>query len=142
MSLFALLGKLGFDAPLIRFLPKAEKPVDMINSRLTLSGIVALVAVAIFLAGINIWSPALGFIRHDVVFSLAFVFFALCWALSVLLDSPFIAGRRAEFVLSKNTIIPLLKIPLPQGCKLKVLAGVTSPYTQTPTSSHLSKLAL
>jgi len=113
MTLFALVGKLGFDAALIRFLPKAERPVEMINSCLTLSGIVALVAAGIFLAGLNIWSPALSFITQNVMFVLAFVFFALCWALSVLIDSIFVAGRRAEFVLSKNTIISLLKIPLP-----------------------------
>ena len=113
MTLLALVGKLGFDAALIRFLPKAERPVDMINSCLTLSGIVALVAAVIFLAGLNIWSPALDFIRQNMVFSLAFVFFALCWTLSGLMDSIFVARRRAEFVLSKNVIISLLKIPLP-----------------------------
>jgi O-antigen/teichoic acid export membrane protein len=113
MTLFALVGKLGFDAALIRFLPKAERPVEMINSCLTLSGIVALVAAGIFLAGLNIWSPALSFITQNVMFVLAFVFFALCWALSVLMDSIFVAGRRAEFVLSKNVIISVLKIPLP-----------------------------
>lgn len=113
MSLFALVGNLGFGAAFVRFLPKAEKPVEMINSCLTLSGIVALVAAVIFLAGISIWSPPLSFVRQNVLFSLAFVFFALCWALSGLLDSIFVARRRAEFVLSKNVIISLLKIPLP-----------------------------
>jgi O-antigen/teichoic acid export membrane protein len=113
MTLLAALGALGLGIALVRFLPKAERPVDMINSCLTLSGIAALVAAGIFLAGLDLWSPALDFIRHNVAFALAFVLFAMCWALSGLLDSIFVAGRRAEFVLSKNTIISLLKIPLP-----------------------------
>jgi O-antigen/teichoic acid export membrane protein len=113
MTLLAALGRLGLGTAIVRFLPKSERPVDMINSCLTLSGIVALVVAAIFLAGLDLWSPALGFIRQNAMFIVAFVFFALCWALSGLLDSIFVARRRAEFVLSKNTIISLLKIPLP-----------------------------
>jgi O-antigen/teichoic acid export membrane protein len=113
VSFLALFSRLGLGFALIRFLPKAEKPVEMINSCFTLSGIVALAAAAIFVAGLDLWSPALSFIKQDAMFILAFVFFALCWTLSGLMDSIFVAGRRAEFVLSKNTIISLLKIPLP-----------------------------
>lgn len=79
ICLLALLSRLGLDFALIRFLPKAEKPVDMISSCFVLSGIVALALAAIFIAGLNLWSPALGLIREDAIFSLAFVFFALCW---------------------------------------------------------------
>jgi O-antigen/teichoic acid export membrane protein len=100
MTLLALLSRLGLDIALIRFLPKAEKPVDMINSCFTLSGIVALAVAA-------------SFIKHSAVFSLAFVLFAFLWTLSLMMDFIFIARRRADFVLSKNTILQLLKIPLP-----------------------------
>jgi len=51
----------------------------MISSCFVLSRIVALALAAIFIAGLNLWSPALGLIREDAIFSLAFVFFALCW---------------------------------------------------------------
>jgi len=113
VSFLALFSRLGLDFALIRFLPKAERPVEMINSCFILSGIVALAVAAIFVAGLDLWSPALSFIKQDSMFILAFVFFALCWTLSGLMDSIFVAGRRAEFVLSKNVIISLLKIPLP-----------------------------
>jgi O-antigen/teichoic acid export membrane protein len=46
-------------------------------------------------------------------FGSAFAFFVLLWTLSSLVDFAFIAGRRAEFVLSKGIIFSLLKIPLP-----------------------------
>jgi len=113
ISLLAALSRLGFNASLTRFLPKAEKPVDMINSCLTLSGITALAVAAASVVGLHIWSPALGFIRENAIFSIAFVFFVLFGTLSGVTDSIFIARRRAEFVLSKNAIFSLLRIPLP-----------------------------
>jgi len=112
MSLLAMLSSLGFGDALIRFLPKAEKPIVIINSCFTLSGIVALTLAAIFVVGLNLWSPALSFIGENLIFATAFAFFVLLWTLSGLVEHIFIAGRRAEFVLSKGTIFSLLKIPL------------------------------
>ena len=113
ISLMALLSVPGFDAALIRFLPKVEKPRDMINSCLTISGIIALVLSIIFVIGLDIWSPALSFIKENAIFSVAFVFFVLAQAFSTVLIAVFVAARRADFVLSKNTIFSVLKIPLP-----------------------------
>jgi len=113
MSLLALLSAPGFGAALVRFLPKAHKPLDMINSCLTLSVIIAVVLAAIFIVGIDIWSPALGFIRANVIFSLAFIFFVVLLALSPVIDSVFMARRRAEFVLSRVTVMLLIRLPLP-----------------------------
>ncbi len=47
------------------------------------------------------------------MFILAFVLFAFGWTLSGMMDFIFIAKRRAELALVKNTIFSLLKIPLP-----------------------------
>jgi len=113
ITLLALLSRLGLGFGLIRFLPKADKPVDLINSCFTLSGIVALAMAAIFIAGVDLWSPALGFIKANPVFVVAFVFFVLFSTLSGVMDFVFIARRRADFVLSKSTIFSLLKIGLP-----------------------------
>jgi O-antigen/teichoic acid export membrane protein len=109
----ALLGTLGLDVAIIRFLPKTQKPVALINACLTLSGIVTLVIGGIFLAGLGLWSPKLIFVRERPVFALAFLVFTVGWTLSGVIGSVFIAKRRAEFNLAKNTIISLLKIPLP-----------------------------
>jgi len=113
ISLLAMLSRLGFGAALIRFLPKAEKPVDIINSCLTLSGMVALTLAAIFMAGLNLWSPAIGFITENLIFAIAFAAFVLLWAFFGLTDDIFVAKRRAEFVLSQGVIFSLLKIPIP-----------------------------
>lgn len=113
MDLLARLSRLGFNAALIRFLPKAEKPVGMINSCLTLSGIVALSLATISVTSLHLWAPALGFVRKNVIFSIAFAFFVLLWTLSGMMNSVFTAKRRTDFVLLKNSILALLKIPLP-----------------------------
>ena len=57
IRLLALFSTLGLDIALIRFLSKAKKPVEMINSSFAISGVVALVLSGIFIAGIDLWSP-------------------------------------------------------------------------------------
>jgi O-antigen/teichoic acid export membrane protein len=109
----SLLSMLGLDVAIIRFLPRAQKPVELINSCLTLNGLIALVVGGIFIAGLSLWSPALVFVRENAMFILAFLLFTFGWTLSGTIGSIFIARRRAEFNLAKNTIFSLLKIPLP-----------------------------
>jgi O-antigen/teichoic acid export membrane protein len=113
ISLLSLISSLGLDVALVRFLSKAKEPVKMINSSFTICGIVALVVTGIFLAGLDLWSPATEFVRGNIRFLLAFILFTICWPLSGLMSSVFIARRRAEYVLVKSTIFSLLKIPLP-----------------------------
>lgn len=113
MTLLALLSMPGFDTALIRFLPKAEKPQAMINSSFTIGGIIALVVSVIFIAGLDIWSPALGFIKENIIFSAAFVFFVITMTISSALISVFIAARRADLVLSRSTMFSAIKVPLP-----------------------------
>lgn len=113
ISLIAAISLVGLNISLIRFLPQADKPQELINSCYTLSGLVSLVVAGIFIAGLGFWSPALAFVRQNAIFTAAFIVFALLWTLSSLVDYTFIAKRRAGFVLSKNTIYSVLKIPLP-----------------------------
>jgi len=110
ISLIALFSRLGLDFSLIRFLPHAERPEELINSCFTISGLTSLVVAGIFIAGLHFWSPALSFITKKAVFSLAFLVFALVWTLSWPINATFVAKRKAQFVLFKNTIFSLLKI--------------------------------
>lgn len=113
LNLLAVLCLVGLDISLVRFLPQADNSRQMINTCLTLGSLVSLVAAAIFLAGLGVWSPALTFVRENAVFCLAFLFFAVLWTLSPLINAAFLAKRRAAFTLSKDTIFSLLKLPLP-----------------------------
>ena len=115
ITLLALMSRLGLNVALVRFLPKAEKPADMINSCFTLSGLVSVAVAGIFLVGLGIWSPALELIRENPVFSVVFVLIVLVLTLSGVMDFAFVARRKANFALLKNTIFSLLRIPLPIG---------------------------
>lgn len=113
LSLLALLSLVGLDISLVRFLPQAGNPRKMINTCFTMAGLVSLLATGVFLAGLGVWSPALTFVRENTVFCLAFLAFGVLWTLSPLMDFAFLAKRRADFALSKNTVFSLLKLPLP-----------------------------
>ena len=113
VTLLGLISSLGLETALIRFLPKSAEPANLINSCLTVHGTAALLVAGIFLAGVDVFSPATAFVRENPMFTLVFVVFAVVWPLSGTVDAVFIAKRRAEFTLAKNTIFSLLKIPLP-----------------------------
>jgi len=113
ISLLALISMVGLNISIIRFLPHADKPQDLINSCYTLSGLISLAVAGIFLAGLGFWSPALAFVNQHAVFASAFIVFTILWTLASLVDFTFVARRRAGFVLSKNTIFSVVKLPLP-----------------------------
>ena len=113
INLVAIISVVGLNISLIRFLPHADKPQDLINSCYTLSGLISLAVAGIFLAGLGFWSPALAFVNQHAVFASAFIVFTILWTLSGMVDFTFVARRRADFVLSKNTIFSVLKLPLP-----------------------------
>jgi O-antigen/teichoic acid export membrane protein len=113
LNLLAVLSLVGLNIFVVRFLPRADDPRKMINTCFTLASLASLLAAGVFLAGLDFWSPALSFVRGNAVFCLAFLFFAVLWTLSLSIDSAFLAKRRTGFTLSKNTILSLLKLPLP-----------------------------
>jgi len=113
ISLLSIISMVGLNISLVRFLPHADKPQDLINSCYTLSGLISLVIAGIFLAGLGFWSPALAFVNQNAIFASAFVVFAIFWTLSNVVNYTFIARRRAGFVLWKDTIFSILKLPLP-----------------------------
>lgn len=113
VSFLSLIGGLGLDTALIRFLPSSKTPSKLINSCLMVIGVASLIVSVIFVAGVNVFSPETAFIRENPVFILVFIVFTVIWALSGTSDALFIASRRAEFTLIKSTIFSLVKIPLP-----------------------------
>jgi O-antigen/teichoic acid export membrane protein len=113
ISLLATISMVGLNVSLIRFLPYADKSGELISSCYTLSGLVSLAVAGIFIAGLSLWAPALAFVKQNAIFTSAFIIFVLLWTLSGLAGATFIARRRAELALYKDTIYSVLKIPLP-----------------------------
>lgn len=113
-GLVGALSNLGLGAGLVRFVPEAgEKAGRLINASFTLAGGLALAGALIYLAGVKYWSPPLGFVREGAWFLILFGLFSVTTALSILADQSLVAGRAASYVFWKNTLISLLKLPLP-----------------------------
>ena len=114
MGLLALLSTLGLDYGLIRFLPgSGDRARSILNSCLTLSGVVAIALAAIFLAGLKVWSPALLRVQQNPVFFVSFLLFALAAVLRCFAERAFIATRKSGFTLVQGLVFGLLRfIPL------------------------------
>jgi len=112
-GLLALLSTLGLNYGLIRFLSSSgEKSNITINSTFTITGLLSIIFALIFIAGLSLWSPALIFLRQNLIWLIAFVVFTAAYTLFSLLSSPFIAKRRADFTMVQNIINALLKLTL------------------------------
>lgn len=111
--LLANLSNLGLGFGLIRFLPTAnDKATPMINSSLTIVGLVSLATSLIFLAGISLWSPAIIIIREDPIFLISFILFTITFSLYNLLNQVFIAKRTAKHTFIQSVTASATKIPI------------------------------
>lgn len=114
ICLLGVFANIGLGYGLIRFLPQSDDDVsNMINLCLSIGGLASIVVASIFLSGLTFWSPSLLFITDNVVYITIFVLFTLIHTLSILTDDAFVAKRRAGFILARNLIFNLLKLPLP-----------------------------
>ena len=112
--LLATLATLGLPYAVVRYLPGAgEAKNDLINSCFLISGIVAVLASIVFLAGLNWWAPSLVAIRQNTYLSVAFILFTTGITLGPLtLIYIFVASRRAAMGLVEGTVEGFLKLSL------------------------------
>ena len=111
VSLLAGFTHLGMDKALVRFLLRSgEDANSLINTVLTVVMLASILGIVIFIIGLNLWSPALLFIRQNFFYLAAFVIFTVGFNVAHLLDQIFNAERRAGFIAAKSTIFGLLKL--------------------------------
>lgn len=109
-----ILANMGLGACLIRYIPdKGKYAGSLINNSLTLVGLVAIAGTFVFLINIRYLSPELSFVGENLYLSILFMIFTISTSLSTLTDSSLVAGRAAIYVLLKNIIISMIKLPLP-----------------------------
>ena len=113
MGLAVSFSRLGMEIGLVRFLKNhSEEPKAIINTVFTVGLLVSVFAAVIFIAGLDIWSPALLFIRENPLYLLAFVFFCAVSSLNVFSDNSFVASRRSGFVVASGLIFGISKVIL------------------------------
>jgi O-antigen/teichoic acid export membrane protein len=111
--LLSMLASLGLDYALVRFVPDSgENSAKVVNSSLTISGLASLLAAAVFLAGLDLWSPALLPFRERPLYAVAFVVFVVMMTTNMLLDRVFVSVRRSGFTLAKGAVFNVLRVIL------------------------------
>ena len=107
------LATLGMDFGLIRYISGAGKNHSaLVNSCLTVGGLVAIVASLVFLAGLNVWSPDLIFLQQDIIPLVIFIVLVVAWTLYTLLHNVFVAQQRADVTLWQSIAQGLIRIAL------------------------------
>jgi O-antigen/teichoic acid export membrane protein/aminoglycoside phosphotransferase len=107
------LAQLNLVTALTRFIPDAGLSTwRLVGWSYSASLVVSGVVTAIFLAGIDLWAPKLGFLRASGGFVLWFVVATMIWSIFTLQDSVLTGLRHAIWVPLDNTIFALTKIAL------------------------------
>ena len=107
------VATLGLPMGIIRFLPAERDKVGLVNASFTVSGLVSLALGLVFLAGLDLWAPALSFLRSDPLFVATYMLSLLLFTFASILDAAFVAARRAEYGMIRNTIYNVLRLPFP-----------------------------
>jgi O-antigen/teichoic acid export membrane protein len=113
VCLIASISMLGFNIGLVRFLPETKNKNEMICSCFVITSICAVALAAIFLVGLDIWSPNLLFMRKSWLVVAIFVGAVIFFALYALTDAVFLSRRKTSYTLGKNLIFALIKLVLP-----------------------------
>jgi O-antigen/teichoic acid export membrane protein len=113
MGLIASFSVLGLNTGMIRYMPNSKNKNKIINTSFTVVALVAIIVSCIFLIGVGKFSPRLAFISENIIFSFAFIFFMVLNSLNSMLESVFVALRKAKFVLIKNIIFSVVKLGMP-----------------------------
>lgn len=115
IGLVSMLASLGLDYALVRFLPDAADPQTVINSSMTIAGGAALVLSIVFMAGLDIWSPALLLVRTRPVLLISFFAAAVFTTVTWLLSGTYLARRRADLALAQASVFSIVKVLLAVG---------------------------
>jgi O-antigen/teichoic acid export membrane protein len=101
LMLLGALSSLGLGMGLIRFLPEAgEGGPALVNGSLVAGALAAGLAGAVFLVGIPVWAPQLGFLRSQPLHAVAFLGFAAVTTIATAQPYAFLAVRKAAYILA------------------------------------------
>lgn len=124
MMFLAGISHLNLMSALMRFIPGAGRATGRFVRRSYLISItLAAVVSFIFIRGLGLWMPSLGFLGSQPLFTPLFMLATMAWCIFVLQDSVLTALRQATWVPIENTAFALAKIAL-----LIAAAGVLPRY--------------
>lgn len=105
VALVSGIAKLGMDHGLVRLLPKSRSPHRFLNTAFTANTVAALLAGAVFLGGLSLWSPALVALQKSVLYAATFLVYAATATLGTVVQTAFVARRRAFYALLHTCVV-------------------------------------
>jgi O-antigen/teichoic acid export membrane protein len=118
------LSQLNLSSALMRFLPSAgRKTGRLIVLSYALPTVVGAVSGAIFLIGLDTWTPNLAFLTHNAGFEIWFIAAVIGWNVFALQDAILTGFRRAIWVAADATLFSVIRLVL-----LIALAGPLPAY--------------
>jgi O-antigen/teichoic acid export membrane protein len=118
------LSQLNLSSALIRFLPIAgRKTGRLIVLSYVVPTVVGVVSGAIFLIGLDTWTPNLAFLTRNAGFEIWFIAAVIAWNVFVLQDAVLTGFRRAIWVAADTTLFSVTRLVL-----LIALAGSLPAY--------------
>lgn len=121
MTLLASIAQLNLKGVLNRFLPSAgSHSARLVISSYALALALAGLASSVFIIGLGLWSPELGFLAERPELAVSFVVATMAWTIFVLQDSVLAGIRQAVWAPAENLVFSLGKLIL-----LVALVGAT-----------------
>jgi len=103
MGLMVLLSRLGLDFSMVRFFPQSDKGRIFGTSAIITTAIAVLLG-ALFITGVNIFSPELQLLRWPP-YALLFIIFIAANSLTAMSCTSFVAVRKAGFKFIQSLIV-------------------------------------
>ncbi len=113
MNLIAILSLIGLNYSVVSYLPEEKNKSDVINTSFTILTLVSFALSILFIMGIEIWSPALNYLRSSKYAPL-FILFAVVSTLALFQGNVFLSFRNARYTFFQNmfTTVRLITLPL------------------------------
>lgn len=104
-ALLSFGSSLGLGYAMVRFLPTAGGRAQLlINSTLTLTGLISLAVGAVFILGMDWWAPTLRLVLNDPLDFMLFIALVTAGTANIIMRQIFVAFRRAGFALATGLI--------------------------------------
>ncbi len=114
ITLLTTVSTLGFGTGLIRFLPNSKgNKSRMVNSTLTVSAIVAAVLAVLVLLTVSVWFPAGADVLSLATLVPIFILLAVVSVAVPIVDSGFVAGRKASYVVLRSSLFQAVRLATP-----------------------------
>jgi O-antigen/teichoic acid export membrane protein len=110
IGLLAMLSGLGLDYALVRFLPGASRPQEVINSCLTIGSVVALLIAVTFLAGLGLWSPAMMPVRANSAYAVSLIIAAASTTVVGFMAAVYLSRKNARLVFGQSLVFGASKV--------------------------------